>query len=135
VDEMATFKRFEDIEAWQQARVLVNEICFLTNNGKFSRDFSLCDQIKRAGYSIMNNIAEGHERDGNREFKQFLSVSKGSTGEVKSMLYVSKDQGYIDEITFKRLYDLSSRIGAMVFGLIKYLKKTSRKGIKFVKTA
>ena len=130
---MATFKRFEDIEAWQKARVLVSEINTLIHTGKISRDFSFCDQLKRAGYSVMNNIAEGHERDGNREFIQFLSFSKGSTGEVKSMLYVAKDQEYIDDIVFKRLYELCGSIGAMVFGLMKYLKNTGKKGTKFGK--
>jgi four helix bundle protein len=131
---MATFKKFEDIEAWQNARVLVNEINALTHNSKIMRDFSFCDQLKRAGYSVMNNIAEGHERDGNREFVQFLSFSKGSTGEVKSMLYIAKDQGYIDDIVFKRLYDLCGKIGAMVFGLMNYLKNTGKKGTKFGKS-
>lgn len=132
---MASFKRFEDIEVWKKARTLVKDLCCLTNRTEVSRDFTFCDQIKRAGYSIMNNIAEGHERNGNKEFKQFLSISKGSAGEVKSMLYIAKDQGYIQDNEFDRLYKYCSEIGAMIYGLIRYLKASGNKGVKFVKTA
>ncbi len=92
---MATIKRFEDIEAWQEARELVRELYRITSAGPFARDFGLKDQVRRAGVSIMSGIAEGFERDGNKEFLQFLSISKGSCGEVRSDLYVAEDQGYL----------------------------------------
>ena len=91
---MATFERFEDIEAWQKARELTREIYRVSRQGEFARDFDLRSQIRRAAVSIMSNIAEGFERDGVKEFSQFLSTSTGSAGEVASDLYVALDQGY-----------------------------------------
>ena len=90
VIEMATFKRVEDIEVWQRARVLTREIYRISNLGSFSKDFGLRDQIRRASVSIMSNIAEGFERSGSGEFAQFLSMAKGSSGEVRTQLYISR---------------------------------------------
>ena len=81
---MATIHRFEDIEAWKEARLLVSEIYRVSDTGAFARDFGLRDQIRRAAVSNISNIAEGFERDGGREFLQFLSVAKGSCGEVRA---------------------------------------------------
>ena len=92
---MATINRFEDIEAWQHAERLEREIFKLTLEGEFAKDFSLKDQIRRSTGSVMDNIAEGFERSGNREFIQFLSISKGSCGEVQSQLYRALDQSYL----------------------------------------
>ncbi len=97
---MAIIKRFEDIEAWQKARVLTREIYRTTAMGEFARDFGLKDQIRRAGVSSMSNIAEGFEREGNKEFVQFLSVSKGSTAEINSHLYVALDANFITQPQF-----------------------------------
>jgi four helix bundle protein len=80
---MATFQSFEEIEAWQKARGFTREIYAVSNKGAFSKDFGLRDQIRRASVSIMSNIAEGFERGGTREFIQFLSMVKGSSGGVK----------------------------------------------------
>src|SRR6266478_7364132 len=88
-------KNFEDFEIWKDARALTREIYQLTRDSKFSKDFALRDQIRRAAVSIMSNIAEGFERGGNQEFVQFLYVAKASCGEVRSQLYVAVDQGYI----------------------------------------
>jgi four helix bundle protein len=84
---MATIKKFEDIEAWQKARVLCQEIYRISREGQFAKDFALRNQICASSGSIMDNIAEGFERGGRKEFIQFLGIAKGSSGEVKSQLY------------------------------------------------
>lgn len=99
---MPTFQNFEKIKAWQKARELTREIYAISNHSLFSKDFGLCNQIRKASVSIISNIAEGFERDGTGEFVQFLAMAKGSTGEVKSQLYVALDQGYISKETFDR---------------------------------
>jgi len=83
---MGTIERFEDIEAWREARVLVKRIYEVTAQGRFARDFGLRDQIRRAAISTMSNIAEGFERGSNKEFVHFLYVAKASAGEVRSQL-------------------------------------------------
>src|SRR5438445_8247510 len=101
---MGKILRFEEIEAWKKARLLTRDIYQVTAKGDFARDFGLRDQIRRASVSAMSNIAEGFERDGNKEFIQFLSNAKGSTSEVRSQLYVALDAGFIDEKKFQELY-------------------------------
>jgi four helix bundle protein len=128
---MGTIRTFEEIEAWQKARELVREIYRISNHGPFSRDFGLRDQIRRASVSIMSNIAEGFERDGTGEFIQYLSMVKGSLGEVKSQLYVAFDLGYLDEQMSHRLSESVSVTGRMVAGLIKYLRQSKLKGAKY----
>jgi len=92
---MSKVERFEDLKVWQLARVLCKEIHELTMKEAFSKDFKLIGQIKSSSGSIMDNIAEGFERDGNKEFIQFLSISKGSCGETRSQLYRAIDNGCI----------------------------------------
>ena len=121
---MSRVERFEDLLIWQDARKLVGDIYKITSsNSKISKDFGFKDQLHRAAVSIMNNIAEGFERDGDSSFKQFLGYSKSSCGEVRSMIYLAKDLGYIktekaDEL-IKRLKVLSKQI----YSMIKYLSK------------
>ena len=116
---MSTIKDFEDLEIWQLARELTN---YVYSDFRNCKDFSFKDQISRAGISIMNNISEGFCRNGNAEFRQFLKISKGSAGEVKSMYYIAEDQHYlIKETAFERrnrIQHLMNSIG----GFIKYLK-------------
>ena len=100
---MAKFQRFEDIEAWKAARKLTNRIYDCSMEGEFSRDFAFRNQIRRASVSILSNIAEGFERDGNKEFLQYLSVAKGSGGEVRTQLYLAHGRNYITEQQFKEL--------------------------------
>lgn len=130
---MATIKRFEDLEIWQKARELNKSVFKLTSKDKFSKDFSIKDQIKRAAGSVMDNIAEGFERDGNKEFVNFLTISKGSCGEVRSQLYRAFDFEYITQEELENITNdtvsLSERIGK----LISYLKNTEFKGTKFKK--
>jgi len=128
---MATFRQFEDIDAWQRARALVKEIYALTDQGDFARDFSLKDQIRHASVSIMSNISEGFERDGTKEFIQFLSIAKGSVGEVKSQLYVALDRGYVTRNEFNMLSELTGETARLIAGLMSYLKQSDIKGAKY----
>lgn len=127
---MATFKRFEDIEAWRQARELTREVYAASKGEPFCRDFALRDQIRKATISVMANIAEGFERGGTREFIQFLSIAKASAGEVQSQLYIALDQGYLSEDACNRVMSLAEETGRIIGGLIKYLRQTSMKGQK-----
>jgi len=119
---MATFNRFEDIDAWQRSRELTNRICKITSKGDFARDFGLKDQIRRASVSIMSSIAEGFERSGTGEFAHFLATAKGSAGEVRSQLYVALDQGYISQVLFDPLIAGVTDISRMLSGLMTYLR-------------
>jgi len=130
---MAKIDKFEDLEVWKKAREYCKEIYSYSNVGSFSKDFELIKQIRRSSGSIMDNIAEGFERDGSKEFKQFLSIAKGSSGEVLSQLYRAKDQNYISEETFQNLYNIGKEISKMLYGLIEYLKKTDYDGTKYKK--
>jgi four helix bundle protein len=130
---MATFKRFEDIEAWKKARELTRKIYSASNLGRFAKDFGLRDQIRRATVSIMSNIAEGYDRSGTGEFIQFLAIAKGSAAEVQSQLFVAFDQGYIDERVFDQLRGLSNETGRMIGWLIVYLRNSHYKGTKYKK--
>lgn len=118
---MSTFKRFEDIEAWQLGRELTRDVYALTRQEPFARDFALRDQIRRACISITSNIAEGHERSSPRDFARFLTIAKASCAEVRSQLYVALDQHYVDPDNFERLTTLCRRIGAALAGLIRHL--------------
>src|SRR6266705_2592584 len=111
---MNTITRFEDIIAWQKARVLTKEIYNSTKVGLFARDYGLKGQIQRASVSTMANIAEGFDRGGDKEFIQFLSTSKGSCGEVKSHFYVALDQNYITPTIFDRIYSKADEVGRLV---------------------
>ncbi|MDI6763736.1 MAG: four helix bundle protein [Thermodesulfobacteriota bacterium] len=128
---MATIEKFEEIEVWKKARELTSEIYTISNRGAFLKDYGLRDQIRRACISIMANIAEGFERGGTGEFLQFLGIAKGSTGEVRTHLYIGLDQGYINKEMFERLYNFTNEIGGMVGRLMNYLRKTKIKGVKY----
>ncbi len=119
-------KRFEDLKIWQVVRQFVKRTYQLTSKPNFKNDFGLKDQFQRASVSIMNNIAEGFERDGNKEFIRFLTYSKGSAGEVRSLLYVALDLGYITEKEFQEHYDSSIDIITQIANFIKYLNKNKR---------
>ncbi len=129
---MATIDRFEDLIAWQKSRVLNKEIYKATLGKKFATDFTLRDQITRASISVMANIAEGFERNGNKEFSQFLSVSKSSAGEVRSHLYVALDLEYITQEQFDELYKLAITCSKIISGLMEYIKNSEMKGSKFM---
>ena len=128
---MSKIRRFEDLEAWKIARKLTEDIYRITKNDAFSADFGLSNQIRRAAVSIMSNIAEGFERDGDKEFINFLSIAKGSVGEIRSQLYAALDQNYMTEQDFKFCYERAVEISRIISGLIKYLKQSEFKGRKF----
>jgi len=127
-------RRFEDLVVWQKARVLTNEIYKITKKPEFSKDLGLKDQIQRASVSIMSNIAEGFERGSKEEFIQFLYISRGSCGEVRTQLYVAKDQNYITEEEFQKLQDLAVEVSRLIYHLIESVKTEGFRGQKYKKT-
>jgi four helix bundle protein len=128
---MATFKNFEEILAWQKARVLCRKIKTLTEKPLFSKDFKLRDQILSSSGSAMDNIAEGFERQGNKEFVYFLYVSKGSCGEVRSQAYRALDFGYVTQEECDEILRDSIEISKMLHGLIESIQSSGHGGHKF----
>ena len=128
---MAGIKKFEDLECWKKSRLLAAEVFTITSSGLLDKDYSLKDQILRSSGSVMDNIAEGFERGGNKEFIQFLFYSKASCAEVKSQLYRALDRDYIGKSEFNRLYTLSNEVSKLINGLINYLKRSEKSGFKF----
>jgi four helix bundle protein len=128
---MAKIEQFEDILAWQKARELTREIYRFSSQGEFAKDFALRDQIRRAVISITSNMAEGFERGGTKEFVQFLGYAKGSSGEVRSQLYVALDESYLKEQEWQNLHNRCLEISRLLDGFIKYLQQTEIKGRKF----
>lgn len=123
---MATFRRFEEIKAWQKARGVTRKIYNVTGSGRFAQDFGLRNQIQRASVSIMANIAEGSGRHSDREFANFLSIAHASVSEVQSHLYVALDLSSLSKGAFDELYELLEEIGRMTFVLATHLRKTHR---------
>ena len=119
---MAT-QHFEEMKVWQDARVLTKQINTLSKNKYFIRDYGLRDQIQRATVSVMSNIAEGYERDNNKEFIKYLGYSKGSVGEVRSLLDIVLDQEYITEKEFNFFKESATNISTQIANFIKYLRK------------
>ena len=126
--------KFEDLEIWQEARSLCQYIFKITAKEPFNKDFRFRDQIRASSGSIMDNVAEGYERDGNKEFVQFLSIAKGSCGETRSQCYRAMDFGYIDEVTLGELIDQTTNLSRKIAGFISYLKKSDFKGKKYKKS-
>ncbi|HAV55496.1 four helix bundle protein [Aequorivita vladivostokensis] len=128
---MATIERFEDLDIWKEARLLSKEIIQLSKNTELKTDYKLRDQIKNASGSVMDNIAEGFERDGNLEFRQFLSIAKGSAGESRSQLYRIYDSEYISEEELSSLVNRYLNLSKRIANFIIYLNKNEFKGNKF----
>lgn len=128
---MATIKRFEDLEIWQEARRLSKEIILISKQTDLKSDFRLKEQIKSSSGSIMDNIAEGFERNGNLEFRQFLSIAKGSAGETRSQLYRVFDNEYINQEKLDTLILEYERLSGKINNFIIYLNNNDFKGTKF----
>lgn len=131
---MATIKRFEDLEIWLEARRLSQEIIKLSQTTDLKTDFRLKAQIKASSSSIMDNIAEGFERNGNAEFNHFLSIAKGSAGETRSQLYTVFDNDYIDDKTLEVLKSNYENLSIKINNFMKYLSNNDFKGTKFIKS-
>lgn len=128
---MATIKQFEDLEIWKLARELSKKIFILTEKEKFSRDFGIRNQIRDSSGSVMDNIAEGFGRAGNREFVTFLCYSIGSCSETQSQLYRALDYRYIKQSEFDECYNLTKIIINKTGSFVSYLNKSGIKGEKF----
>ena len=130
---MSEIHKIEDLRVWQNARVLCKTIYTLTHKEGFEKDFRFVQQIRAAAGSIMDNIAEGYGRGGNKEFIQFLSIAKGSTQEVLSQLYRAYDVQHITEHEFIETKQLLNTISVMLHNLIERLKQSDIKGSKYNK--
>jgi four helix bundle protein len=119
---MATYESFEELEVWKLAMDLCTEVYSITNQDAFSKDFGLKDQIRRSSVSVPSNIAEGHERDSKNQFIYFLTIAKGSCGELTTQLMIARNLKYIDETIYLELATKSTKIGKQLGGFINYLK-------------
>lgn len=126
-----TIERFEDLEIWQEARILSKMIFQLTEKSAFRRDYKLKDQIKGSSGSTMDNIAEGFERNGKGEFIQFLSIAKGSCGETRSQSYRAFDYKYITQEELDDLVKRCTLLSRKISSLMAYLKKSKLDGSKY----
>ena len=128
---MATYKSFEDLPVWQNARELAALVYRTTSKGKLKDDYGLKNQIQRSVISVSSNIAEGFERGSKQEFIQFLYIAKASAGELRSQLFIAKDIGYIDDNDSKVLLNTTTNLSKQINGFLNYLKTSEFKGQKF----
>ena len=128
---MARFHQLEDLQVWKMARDIARDVWLICENTDLKNDFSLRNQINRSSGSVMDNITEGFERNGNREFIQFLSIAKGSCGEVKSQLYRAYDRNHITENELTALLSKTEIVLKKIGALMSYLSKSEIKGSKF----
>lgn len=128
---MATIEKFEDILSWKEARELNRTVGKLIDDDRFKKNFRLIGQIEGAAGSIMDNIAEGFERGGNKELIQFLFIAKGSCGELRSQLHRAVDRNYITTEEFRLLSDHAKKVSSLIQKFINYLTNTDLKGPKF----
>lgn len=128
---MGTISRFEDLDIWKKAREFSKQVFELTLKNGFEKDFSLKNQINASSGSVADNIAEGFEREGNKEFVNFLSIAKGSAGETRSQLYRALDRGYISEEKLQEMIIMNLEISKSISGFMKYLKESEYRGNKF----
>lgn len=128
---MASVKDFEELAIFQKARELSQGIYTVTNKDGFKSDFRFVQQIRAAAGSIMDNIAEGFERGGNKEFLNFLYIAKGSCGEVRSQLIRANDVGYLTPEEFDELYSECRKLSASIMNLIKEIKSSEMVGSKY----
>jgi len=127
---MATVTRFEDLEIWQQAREVCKKVRKISETTSLSKDFSLKDQILRSSGSVMDNIAEGFERDGKKEFLNFLYIAKGSLGETRSQIHRSYDAQHLNVTLYNELLTDCLNLSARIAHFINYLSNSEFKGTK-----
>jgi four helix bundle protein len=130
---MATIQKFEDLICWQKAREYCKTIYSLTEKACYNTDYRFKSQFNSSAGSIMDNIAEGYEREGNKEFLQFLSIAKASLAENKSQTYRSFDRNFIDQEEFEATSKLANELKLILDGFMNYLRNCDIKGIKFKK--
>jgi four helix bundle protein len=123
--------KFEDLEIWKLARELYKMIFSLTSKEPFCHDFRFRDQIRGSSGSVSDNIAEGFERGGNKEFIQFLSIAKGSIGETRNQVYRAFDSNYLSDKELDEMLERTDILSRKTANLIKSLKASERKGIKY----
>ena len=128
---MPKISNFEDLEIWKNARELCKDVYKITSNEPFIKDFRFRDQIRASAGSVMDNIAEGYEREGNKEFLQFLSIAKGSCGEARSQLYRAFDFGYIAKDLLDNLLEKAVNLSKQISNFMSYLRKSNYKGSKY----
>ena len=126
-----TIERFEDLEIWQLARELCKFVYEITEKELFSKDFTLINQMRSSSGSTMDNIAEGFEREGAKEFIQFLSISKGSCGECRSQSYRAFDYKYINQAILDKLIERTTTLSKKIASFMAYLKGSKIKGTKY----
>ena len=128
---MATITRFEDLEIWQLARQQAKEIFLLYSSGAFKKDFELQNQINASSGSVMDNIAEGFDRSGNKEFINFLFIAKGSNAETRSQLYRALDRNHLPFENFTEMLAKNEVLGKKIMTFLQYLKKAEFKGQRY----
>ena len=128
---MAHYSRFEELEIYSLARAQCNDIWFIMNETSLSKDFKLRDQINGSSGSVMDNIAEGFGRGGNKEFIQFLAFARGSNNETRSQLQRALDRNHISKSAFDSLIKKSENLSDQISKFMNYLKLSEKKGSKF----
>lgn len=129
---MEKVRRFEDLEVFQRARMLCKEIYRITKVEPFKNDFRFVQQIRASSGSIMDNIAEGFERNGNKEYINFLYIAKGSCGELRSQLLRAFDAEFVGKEDYDKLYNEAEEIGRLLFRLIQSIRQKGNRGSKYL---
>lgn len=124
--EKKRIESFEDLRVWQKGIELVKQVYILTKDGELSRDFGLRDQLRRASVSIPTNIAEGFERYSRKEYVNFLNIAKGSAGEVRSLLRVALEVGYLEKPIYDQLYNQTVELSRMLFTQIQAINQSPK---------